>query len=103
MSLLDDIDRAFDYRGDVTVVLYNGERIEGYLYNRVHDARPTPYIEMFPTDEPMPVTIPVDQIARIEFTGKDMAAGRSWEAWLKKVQKATAEGKVAEMYPELLD
>ena len=43
-------------------------------------------------------------IARIEFTGKDRAAGKHWEAWVKKYteKKAAGETNIALM-PEALD
>ena len=28
------IEEAFDYRGDMTVELNNGERVEGYIFDR---------------------------------------------------------------------
>ena len=35
------------------------------------------------SDPELPSLIPVDQIRRVEFSGKDTADGRSWETWLK--------------------
>ena len=32
------IEQAFDYRGDVTMTLKNGERLEGYIFDRVPSA-----------------------------------------------------------------
>jgi hypothetical protein len=44
------------------------------------------------------------EIARIEFTGKDRAAGKHWEAWLQKYaeKKAAGEKNIA-LHPEALD
>ena len=28
------LEKAFDYRGDLTITLKSGEKIEGYLYDR---------------------------------------------------------------------
>ena len=37
-------------------------------------------------------TIPYARIQSIKFTGKDTAAGRSWEAWVKRREAAGANG-----------
>ena len=39
------------------------------------------------------MTIPYDQIAALVFTGRDTAAGRSWETWMKKYQEKKAAGE----------
>ena len=36
-TLAEVVDRAFDYRGDVTVVLDDGRELIGYLFNRNRD------------------------------------------------------------------
>ena len=33
-KLAEGIEQAFDYRGDVTITLGSGERLEGYLFDR---------------------------------------------------------------------
>lgn len=102
MTLRDEIEKAFDYRGDVTLHLVSGETVEGYLFNRDLDASP-PRVEVYPKDADHARAIECAHISRIEFTGKDTAAGRTWEAWLEKVEQAKAEGKIAELYPEELE
>jgi hypothetical protein len=81
-SLEEIIERAFDYRGDVTVERRDGSRLTGYLYNR--DRRvPEPFIQMFdPTGASH--TIRYADVAAIAFTGKDTAAGKSYEAWKER-------------------
>ena len=39
-KLADGIEQAFDYRGDVTVTLGTGERLEGYIFDREQKADP---------------------------------------------------------------
>ncbi|MCC6139423.1 MAG: hypothetical protein IT389_02270 [Nitrospira sp.] len=77
------IDLAFDYRGDVTLELYTGESLNGYIYNR-HVTGANPAIEIFPADKPAPRQIPYADIVAIAFTGEDTANGNSWEAWASK-------------------
>jgi len=91
-SLAEIIERAFDYRGDVTVIYRDGGELVGYLFNR--DARaPEPVVQMFDRTGAGPFTIPYAKIAAIRFTGKDTAAGKSYEAWVRrKGEHASADG-----------
>jgi hypothetical protein len=76
------VERAFDYRGDITLVRRDGRELVGYLFNRDVDAR-EPFVQMFPRDSGEAVTIPYADIASIRFTGRDTAAGNSYAAWLR--------------------
>lgn len=76
------IERAFDYRGDVTLVERDGRERVGYLFNRNTDVR-EPFVQLYERDGEAPVTIPYARIASIRFTGRDTAAGKSYAAWLR--------------------
>jgi hypothetical protein len=76
------IDKAFDYRGDVSITLRN-EQIEGYIFNRDPKAVP-PRIQVFIKGSEEPRIIPYADITAIAFTGKDTADGKSWDAWVNK-------------------
>ena len=76
------IERAFDYRGDVTLVRRDGREIVGYLFNRDIDV-PEPFVQLFPRDGGETVRISYTDIASIRFTGRDTAAGNSYAAWLR--------------------
>ena len=82
-TLAQVIDLAFDYRGNTTVVKGDGTEIEGYIFNRVTEV-PEPFIQMFDRDGNGPLRIPYREIRNIKFTGKDMASGKSWEAWIER-------------------
>ena len=82
-SLAEIIERAFDYRGDVTVIRHDGSQFVGYLFNRDAHA-PEPFVQMFDRNGAGPFTIPYAKIAAIRFTGKDTAAGKSYEAWVRR-------------------
>jgi hypothetical protein len=89
---IEAIDKAFDYRGDVSITLHN-EVLEGYMFNRDADARP-PRVEVFLKGSDEPRIIPYADITAIAFTGKDTANGKSWDAWVSKKEserKAEAE------------
>jgi hypothetical protein len=91
------IDKAFDYRGDVTLTL-TGEQVECYIFNRDARARP-PRVEVFVKGSEAPRIIPYADITAIAFTGKDTADGKSWDAWVSKKEsdrKAEAERIKAE-------
>jgi len=93
------IDAAFDYRGDVTLTLSDGRTLTGFVSNRDFDAA-DPFLEIIAADLPSPQKTPLNRVKKIEFTGADAAAGKSWDLWLKKVAEAEAQGKIAELYPD---
>ncbi len=91
------IDKAFDYRGDVTLTLAN-ETVEGYLFNREPKAVP-PRVQVFIKGSDEPRIIPYADITAIAFSGKDPADGKSWDAWVSKKEderRAEAERIKAE-------
>jgi hypothetical protein len=76
------IDKAFDYRGDVTLTLPNGP-LECFIFNRDAAATP-PRMEVFVKGQDAPLVIPYSDISAIAFTGRDTADGKSWAAWVAK-------------------
>ncbi|MFA5190992.1 MAG: hypothetical protein WC740_09705 [Verrucomicrobiia bacterium] len=91
------IEKAFDYRGDVTVDLKNGQQVVGYLSNRNFQGAEhcrEPFIEVMVAGQPELACIVCRDIAGIRFTGEDMAAGKSWEEWIaKETSKKKVQGK----------
>jgi hypothetical protein len=99
------LEKAFDYRGDVTLTLKSGERIEAYIFNRQTGATlADSQVQYFTPSAPEKRKVSYAEIARIEFTGKDRAAGKQWEDWVKKYneRKAAGEKNIA-LNPEALD
>ncbi|OAI46976.1 hypothetical protein AYO43_05290 [Nitrospira sp. SCGC AG-212-E16] len=95
-ELVEAVELAFDYRGDVTVSLKSGESLSGYLFNRQISGSNS-YLEVFPSASSDARHIRYDQIAAIAFTGEDTATGKSWEAWVtKKDSERRAEVKRVE-------
>ena len=90
-SLTEVIERAFDYRGNVTVERRDGGELVGYLFNRNAEAR-EPFVQMIDAAGEGPITIPYAAIRTIRFTGKDTAAGNSYAAWLERKAAAKAQG-----------
>jgi hypothetical protein len=93
-TLADVIDRAFDYRGDVTVVKHDGTELIGYLFNRNADVA-VPFVQLFERGSGEPVTVPYADIRAVAFTGKDTAAGNSYAAWLRAREAARVTAKPA--------
>ena len=99
------IEAAFVYRGDVTIDrVGDGGRIEGYLFDRreAHDFNRAT-LRIIPSDGGARVTIPFLDIASIEFSGRDTAAGKSFETWMKKYVEKKLAGQVANLEAEHLD
>jgi hypothetical protein len=99
------LEKAFDYRGDVTITRKDGTKIEGYLFDRRTAASlKESFVRLFPKNSAEKVSISYADIAALAFTGRDTAAGKSWEAWMKKyaAKKAAGETNIA-LEPEPLD
>jgi hypothetical protein len=99
------IEKAFDYRGDVTVTRKDGSEITGYLFDRrIGPSLESSLVRMIlatSTDRP---AIPYSEIAALGFTGRDTAAGKSYEAWVKKYWEKRAKGeKNISIEPEKLE
>ena len=104
-ELREGLEKAFDYRGDVTITRKDGSTVEGYIFDRRAGATLSEsLIRLFPKGEPVKISIPYSEIASLTFTGRDTAAGKSWEAWLKKYWEKKAAGETnIELTPEKLD
>ena len=104
-DLRDALERAFDYRGDVLITRKDGDRIEGYLFDR--RTGPTladSFVRLLPKDGTGKISISYADIAGLAFTGRDMAAGKSWEAWVRQYWERKAAGEQAiSLQPEKLD
>ncbi|MFZ3263038.1 MAG: hypothetical protein WA172_03490 [Terriglobales bacterium] len=99
------IEKAFDYRGDITVTRKDGSQITGYLFDRrIGKTLSDSVIRlMLATTNDRPA-IPYAEIAGIAFTGRDTAAGKSYEAWVKKYWESRAKGeKNISIEPEALE
>ncbi len=99
------LEKAFDYRGDVTITRKDGTTVEGYLFDR--KTGPTladSLVRVLPKTSNQRVMIPYSEIAALAFTGRDTAAGKSWEAWVKKYMEKKAAGeKDIGLEPEALE
>jgi hypothetical protein len=88
------LEKAFDYRGDVTLTLKDHSKVEGYIFDRVSGpSLSTSYVRVIPKDGGQKSKIAYAEIAALAFTGRDTAAGKSWEAWVHKYWEKKASGE----------
>ena len=99
------LEKAFDYRGDVTISKKDGSSIEGYLFDRKTGATLSDsYVRIIPSKDRTKVNVSYAEIGAVAFTGRDTAAGRTFEAWVKKYWEKKAAGeKDIQIAPEKLD
>lgn len=106
------LEKAFDYRGDITITRKDGSTVEGYLYDRRNGPTlETSVVRLILTPEKgaqetatQRVMIPYSEIAALHFSGRDTAAGKTFEAWVKKYWEKKAAGeKNIQIAPEALD
>ena len=104
-DLRNALEKAFDYRGDVTITTKSGQRIEAYIFNRSTGATlAESQVQYFSPKSPGKLKLSYAEIARLEFSGKDRAAGKHWEDWLKAYneRKAAGEKNIA-LHPDKID
>jgi hypothetical protein len=82
-DLFDVVEKAVDYRGDITITLKDSTKIVCYVYNKDVKAA-EPFIEVFPSDKDEKRRILYKDIDSVAFTGIDTAAGKSWAVWMAK-------------------
>jgi hypothetical protein len=88
------LDKALDYRGDVTLTLKNGERIEAYIFNCVSGPKlADSYLQYFTPASAEKRKVSYAEIAAVKFSGKDRAAGKHWEDWVKAYNEKKAAGE----------
>ena len=99
------LEKAFDYRGDVSITRKDGSKVEGYIFDRVtSNTLATSFVRLIPNNSGERLKISYADIAALAFSGRDPAAGKSWEAWVRKYwqKKTSGEGGLS-LQPETLD
>jgi hypothetical protein len=99
------LEKAFDYRGDITITRKDGSKVQGYLYDRrTGKTLAESVVRMMPSDGAGRVNIAYSDIAALAFSGRDTAAGKTFEAWVKKYWEKKAAGeKNIQIEPEKLE
>jgi hypothetical protein len=99
------LEKAFDYRGDITITRKDGSKVEGYLFDRRSGSSlADSFVRIIPSTEKTKVNVAYADIAAIAFSGRDTAAGKTFEAWVAKywAKKAAGEQNI-QIEPEKLD
>jgi hypothetical protein len=104
-ELRNALEKAFDYRGDVTITTKAGKKIEAFIFNRQTGATlAESYVQYFEPNVNGKQKLGYGEIARLEFTGKDRAAGKHWEDWVKAYNERKAAGeKGIALHPDRID
>ncbi len=99
------LEKAFDYRGDVTITRKDGTKVEGYIFDRMSGRNlEGSFVRLLPKDSNQRVKIGYADIAELAFSGRDTAAGKSWEAWVKKYwDRKASSGENLSLQPESLE
>jgi len=104
-EICEALEKAFDYRGDITVTRKDGTKVEGYLFDRRQGATlEQSFIRIIPMNNEGKINVAYSDIAALAFTGRDTAAGKTFEAWVKKYWEKKAAGeKNIQIEPERLE
>lgn len=101
----DALEKAFDYRGDITLTRRDGSVVEGYVFDRqAGSTLADSFVRIIPSKERTKLRVAYAEIAALNFSGRDTAAGKSFEAWMKRYAEKKAAGeKNIQIEPEKLD
>jgi hypothetical protein len=100
-AVLDEALRlAFDYRGDVTLHLRSGRVVDGFIYDR--RTRPDRAVRILVRDSDERLVVPDGDVLRLEVTGRDTAAGKTFENWVKRYVEKKLRGEAASIESESL-
>ena len=101
-ELREALEKAFDYRGDVTVTQKDGTKIEGYIFDRVTGSTlSASFVRILPKGGGGRLKIAYSDIAALVFSGRDPAAGKGWDAWVKKYwEKKESGAETASLHPD---
>lgn len=104
-ELRDALEKAFDYRGDITITTKDGRRLEAFVFDRqTGKTLQDSFIRYFEPNVNGKQKLSYAEIARLEFTGKDRAAGKHWEDWVKAYNERKAAGeKGIALHPDKID
>src|SRR5579872_818014 len=79
------LEKAFDYRGDVTITRKDGSTIEGYIFDRRSGKTlADSVVRLYPKDSNEKIAVAYADIAALNFSGRDTAQGKSFDAWVRK-------------------
>jgi len=99
------LEQAFDYRGDVLITRKDGVSLEGYVFDRrTGKTLEDSVVRLLPKNGGGKISVRYADIAALAFTGRDMAAGNSWESWVRQYWSKKSAGETdISLQPETLE
>lgn len=98
------LEQAFDYRGDVVITRKDGSKVEGYVFDRRNGRTlQDSFVRILPRSGSGKISVSYADIAALAFTGRDMAAGKSWENWVRQYWEKRSAGEHISLHPEELE
>jgi hypothetical protein len=99
------LEKAFDYRGDVSITRKDGSKVEGYVFDRrTGSSLSDSFVRIIPSNARERLSVPYSDIAALKFSDRDPAAGKSFDAWVRKYWEKRAAGeKNIQIAPEVLE
>jgi hypothetical protein len=94
---------AFDFRGDVSITRRQGDVVVGFVFDRRDEVTFEASSLRVLTAEGDRIRISYPDVAEIRFSGRDAAAGRSWETWVRRYAEKKLAGETASIESEILD
>ena len=101
VATFDVLEKAFDYRGDVTLTLKDGRTIAGYLFDRRKGkSLADSSVRLMGPVSDEKITVKYAEIKHIAFSDRDPAAGKSFETWVKKYVEKKLKGESANLFSD---
>ncbi len=99
------LEHAFSYRGDVTITRKDGSSVEGYIFDRrMGRTLAESCVRILSKSDSRKISVSFADVARLAFSGRDMAAGKTWEGWVKQYWERRAAGeKNISLQPQEID
>jgi hypothetical protein len=97
------LEKAFDYRGDVTITRKDGSKIEGYLFDRRTGASlKESVVRLYPRNSNEKIAVSYAEIAALAFSGRDTASGAAGIALALPSRDKSAAGSTTRTHPRQL-
>ncbi|MDG2200709.1 MAG: hypothetical protein P8K80_05965 [Phycisphaerales bacterium] len=94
---------AVDYRGDVTLCTADQE-IECYVFDRLPTSNGgNGTIRYMTKADASRIPLSIDQVREVRFSGKDTAAGKSFDRWIQRYIEKKLAGETASIDCESLE
>ncbi|HKW26203.1 MAG TPA: hypothetical protein VJN48_10495 [Terriglobales bacterium] len=98
------LEQAFDYRGDVQITRKDSTVLEGYIFDRrTGSTLEDSFVRILLKTGGGKISVSYAEIAALAFTGRDMAAGKSWENWVRQYWEKRTAGEHISLHPEELE